>query len=168
MNIAVSRSTAIRNIPDGSPFTYYETVAGGMGARPLKDGLSSIHTHMTNTRNTPVEVIEHEFPLRVRRYGIRYGSGGDGERKGGDGAVREMEFLCDCDVSIVSDRRATTPYGLHGGLSGSAGRNEFLTGSSRKRLTSKVLFKASRGDRLVVSTPGGGGYGKKKQKPRAG
>jgi len=144
---------------DGTPFTYYETVAGGMGARPLADGLPAVHTHMTNTRNTPIEVIENEFPLRVRRYGIRSGSGGRGRRKGGDGVVREIEFLETCTVTVVSDRRETAPYGLAGGLPGKTGAIELLSGRSRKVLPSKVSFVASPGDRLLVRSPGGGGYG---------
>jgi N-methylhydantoinase B/oxoprolinase/acetone carboxylase alpha subunit len=147
---------------DGTPYTYYETVAGGMGARPLADGLPSIHTHMTNTRNTPVEVVENEFPLRVHRYAIRYGSGGAGSKKGGAGAIREIEFLSDCEVSVVSDRRKTFPYGLLGGSHGKAGKNELVKHGVKKAMNSKATCKVSRGDRLILKTPGGGGYGKKK------
>ena len=109
------------------PFVYYETIAGGMGARPDKDGISAIHTHMTNTMNTPVEAMEFAFPLRLKRYAVRRGSGGDGKFKGGDGVIREVEFLSPARVTLMSERRRRHPPGYHGGhhggvtLSGSDG-----------------------------------------------
>lgn len=144
----------------GRPFTYYETIAGGMGARPGLDGLSAVHTHMTNTMNTPVEVIEKEYPLRVTGYAVRRGSGGRGRRRGGEGLAREMELLSDAEVSILSDRRASAPYGLEGGGPGKSGVNTLVRGAKRSRLPSKVSLRGRAGDRIRIETPGGGGHGR--------
>src|SRR5207253_4433273 len=95
------------------PFAYYETIAGGFGARPTKDGVSGIHTHMTNSLNTPAEALEYAYPLRVRRYALRSGSGGAGRYRGGDGIVREIEVLTDAKVTLLADRRVRGPWGLH-------------------------------------------------------
>ena len=141
----------------GKPFAYYETIAGGMGARPDADGLSGVHTHMTNSLNTPIEALERQLPLRVKRYKLRPGSGGAGHHKGGDGVVRELELLAETDVTLLSDRRTTQPYGLAGGQPGAPGRN-LLNG---RPLPSKGTFHASPGDILTVETPGGGGFGKR-------
>lgn len=134
----------------GAGFAYYETIAGGMGARPGRDGVSGVHTHMTNTLNTPVEAFEHAYPVRVTAYTLRRGSGGRGRWKGGDGIVREMEFLAPADVSIVSDRRTSRPYGKP---PGKAGRNS-LNG---RPLPGKVQLRVKPGDRVRIETPGGGG-----------
>ena len=134
---------------------YYETLGGGMGAGPLGGGLSAVQTHMTNTRNTPVESLEMHFPLRVRRYGVRRGSGGRGRFPGGDGLIREFEFLEDTEVSLLCERRRHRPWGLQGGEDGAAGANS-LTG---KPLPAKVTFLARAGERLILQTPGGGGWG---------
>ncbi|KPJ61011.1 MAG: 5-oxoprolinase [Latescibacteria bacterium DG_63] len=142
-------------------YTYYETIAGGMGARPGLDGLSAVHTHMTNTMNTPMEVLEREYPLRMRCYSIRRNSGGRGKYRGGDGIVREIQLIADCDVSILSDRRRYAPYGLKGGGAGSPGRNIMIREGKRKFLPSKVSMAARSGDILRIETPGGGGLGRK-------
>src|SRR6184192_2051594 len=102
----------------GEPFAYYETIAGGMGASPGKPGVSGVHTHMTNSLNTPAEALEYAYPLRVRRYRINKGSGGKGKHKGGDGSIREIEVLAAARMSLLSDRRKRAPYGLHGGEDG--------------------------------------------------
>src|SRR5207245_1303059 len=102
----------------GAEFSYYETVAGGMGARPAQDGMNATHTHMTNSLNTPAEALEYAYPLRVRQYRIRKGSGGKGKHKGGDGSVREIETLTRARMALLSDRRQRAPYGLHGGQEG--------------------------------------------------
>lgn len=141
------------------PFAWYETIAGGMGASARGPGGSAVHTHMTNSWNTPVEAFEHQYPLRVRRYGIRRGSGGRGRHAGGDGIVREIEFLTPCEVTILSDRRRFGPYGLAGGKPGHPGRNSLLRGSRIIRLSSKIAFSALEGDILRIETPGGGGWG---------
>ncbi|HYP27120.1 MAG TPA: hydantoinase B/oxoprolinase family protein [Blastocatellia bacterium] len=141
------------------PFAYYETIAGGMGARPGLDGLSAIHTHMTNSLNTPSEAMEYAYPMRVREYSIRRASGGRGESRGGDGVVRELELLTDARVTLLSDRRKTRPYGLSGGGDGSPGRAELISGEKRRSLAGKDSAQAKAGDRIRVETPGGGGYG---------
>ncbi len=139
----------------GRPFAYYETIAGGMGARPGMDGISAVQNHMTNSLNTPVEALEHLYPLRLRRYGVRRDSGGAGKWRGGDGVVREFEFLTDTDIALLSDRRESRPYGLDGGRPGQPGRN-LLNGDS---VLSKGHLRARAGDHLTIETPGGGGFG---------
>jgi len=145
----------------GQPFAYYETISGGMGARPGLDGISGIHTHMTNSLNTPVEVLEHTYPLRVRCYALRRGSGGAGAARGGDGIVREMELLTEAQVGVLSDRRKTAPYGLAGGRPGAKGRTFLLVGGGKRRLASKCGLYAPAGAVVRFETPGGGGWGRK-------
>jgi N-methylhydantoinase B len=142
-------------------FAYYETVAGGMGARPNADGLSAVHTHMTNSLNTPVEALEYAYPLRVRRYAIRRGSGGAGKQRGGDGVVREVELLTDAQVTLLADRRKIAPYGLAGGEVGQLGEAELLMGKKTKLLPGKFSLSAKAGDRIIIKTPGGGGMGQR-------
>ncbi len=141
-------------------FAYYETIAGGMGASAISDGASATHTHMTNSWNTPVEAFEHQYPLRVRSYRIRTRSGGRGEHRGGDGIVREFEFLTPAQVTILSDRRRRGPYGLFGGLAGAPGKNVLTTRARTTVLPGKVRFEVARGDLLRIESPGGGGYGR--------
>lgn len=143
----------------GREFAYYETIAGGMGARPHADGLSAVHTHMTNSLNTPVEALEYSVPLRVRRYAIRRNSGGAGRHRGGDGIVREIELLTDAQVALLADRRRFAPYGLGGGEAGRSGTAALLSRHGRRRLPGKFSIRAERGDRIVIETPGGGGHG---------
>jgi N-methylhydantoinase B len=138
-----------------NPWDYYETIGGGMGAGADGGGWSGVQTHMTNTLNTPVEVLESRFPLRVRRYALRRGSGGVGRRRGGDGLVREIEFLSPARVSLLTDRRRLRPWGLAGGGAGLPGAN-WLNG---ERLPAKCDRAVDAGDRLLVETPGGGGWG---------
>jgi N-methylhydantoinase B len=146
----------------GREFAYYETIAGGMGARPAHDGMSAVHTHMTNSLNTPVEALEYAYPLRVRQYAIRKNSGGRGKRRGGDGVVREIETLVDAHMSLLADRRRRAPYGLAGGAHGRAGRDSIISRDGRTaRLNSKGSRKLKAGDRVRIETPGGGGHGKK-------
>ena len=145
---------------NGKAFAYYETIAGGMGARPGIDGASGIHTHMTNSLNTPVEALEYFYPFRVRRYAYRRGSGGAGRYRGGDGLVREIEFLAPVRGTILADRRRTAPYGLAGGRPGKTGRNLILWAGGRiKELPGKCSFEAAAGDAVRIETPGGGGWG---------
>ncbi len=143
----------------GREFAYYETVAGGMGARPAADGLSAVHTHMTNSLNTPVEALEYAYPLRVRRYAIRRGSGGAGQQRGGDGVIREVELLTDAQVTLLSDRRTIAPYGLAGGEVGQVGAAEIIANGKSEKLPGKFSTMAKAGDRIVIKTPGGGGFG---------
>ncbi len=142
------------------PFAYYETVAGGMGASAVADGPSATHTHMTNSWNTPVEAFEHQYPLRIRSYRIRSGSGGAGRHRGGDGVIREYEFLTPAQVTILSDRRLRGPYGLHGGSPGAPGKNVLFHGKRVIRIPGKARFEVEAGDVFRIESPGGGGYGK--------
>ncbi len=142
-------------------FAYYETIGGGTGARPNADGVSAIHSHMTNTLNTPVEALEYAYPLRVRRYEIRHGSGGEGKFRGGDGIVREIEVLTDCQVTLLTERRKNAPYGLAGGGSGASGENILIRDGKETVLPGKGSVDLKTGDVLSIRTPGGGGYGVK-------
>jgi N-methylhydantoinase B len=144
----------------GAAFAYYETIAGGMGARKGLQGIDAVHCHMTNSLNTPSEALEYALPVRVLRYGVRRGSGGRGAARGGDGIVREIELLEDARVAILSDRRKTRPYGLHGGEPGAAGQSFLITADGERRLRGKESFNVRAGDRIRIESPGGGGYGK--------
>ncbi|MGH9968148.1 MAG: hydantoinase B/oxoprolinase family protein [Pyrinomonadaceae bacterium] len=144
----------------GREFSYYETVAGGMGARPGHDGLTAVHTHMTNSLNTPAEALEYAYPLRVREYSIRRGSGGSGNHRGGDGVIREIETLVPARMSLLSDRREFAPYGLSGGEEGTLGRDSIISDSNARRINAKGSWELKAGDRVRIETPGGGGHGK--------
>ena len=146
------------------PFAYYETIAGGMGARPQQDGISGVHTHMTNSLNTPAEALEYAYPFRVTRYSLRSKSGGDGEHRGGDGIVRELELLCDAEVTLLADRRVRGPYGLRGGSDGAPGRNVAIRqDGSELPIPAKGSVRLKRGDRVCIQSPGGGGWGSAKK-----
>ena len=141
------------------PFAYYETIAGGMGASPAGPGRNAVHTHMTNSWNTPIEAFEHLYPLRIRRYAVRGGSGGAGRHVGGGGVVREFEFLTPADVTILSDRRDRGPYGLAGGSAGKPGANTLIRAGKVRPIAAKANFEVRAGDRLRIESPGGGGWG---------
>ncbi len=146
----------------GKPFAYYETIAGGLGARPTKDGVSGIHTHMTNSLNTPAEALEHAYPFRVTRYSLRPGSGGAGKFRGGDGIVREIEVLTDSDIAVLADRRSRGPYGLAGGDAGAPGRTQIIRrDGSVEELPGKASARLRAGERVRIESPGGGGWGKR-------
>lgn len=145
----------------GSRFAYYETIGGGMGASSERNGLSGIHTHMTNSLNTPLEALEHYLPIHITQYRLRRGSGGRGKFSGGDGIIREYEFSVPTRISVISERRRFAPYGSSGGDPGKKGRNLLISGTRKIRLGSKFNVRANQGDRLRIETPGGGGYGKK-------
>ena len=144
----------------GAPFAYYETIAGGMGARPGKAGVSGVHTHMTNSLNTPAEALEYAYPLRVRQYSLRPQSGGEGMFRGGDGIVREIEVLADCEVTLLADRRSRGPWGLAGGSDGAPGK-VFITRHDRsvETMPAKFSTRLRKGERITIETPGGGGCG---------
>lgn len=145
----------------GEPYAYYETIGGGMGARPDRDGVGAIHTHMTNTMNTPVEALEYAYPLRVRRYEIRQGSGGAGRYRGGDGIRRDIQALHDARVTILSERRRYPPYGLAGGEPGQTGCNLLIRGEETRELPGKVSLEVKAEDVISIQTPGGGGFGQR-------
>lgn len=140
----------------GAGWDYYETIGGGTGAHAGGRGLDAVHSHMTNTLNTPVEVLEMTYPLRILRYGIRRGSGGAGRERGGDGIERCYEFLADAQVTVLSERRECAPWGLAGGAPGTPGRNE-LNGAP---LAGKCEVDLKAGDRLLIMSAGGGGWGR--------
>jgi len=139
----------------GARWDYYETLAGGTGGGPNSNGLHAVHSHMTNTLNTPIESLEMHYPLRVRRYQRRRDSGGGGQHPGGDGLLREYEFLESTQVTLLTERRDLQPWGLAGGQPGQSGLNS-LNGEA---LPGKTMFVAAPGDHLVIATPGGGGWG---------
>jgi N-methylhydantoinase B len=142
-------------------FTYYETIGGGMGANPNSNGVSAIHSHMTNTLNTPIEALEYSYPIQVIRYCIREYSGGQGSYNGGDGIIREIKLLSNAQVTLLTERRNTQPYGLFGGEPGQSGVNKLTRGSEVTILPGKGSFYLLQEDILSVITPGGGGYGLK-------
>jgi N-methylhydantoinase B len=147
------------NSRTGDPFTFYETIAGGFGARSNKNGIDAIHSHMTNTLNTPIEVLETNYPVMVERYEIRRGSGGRGEYHGGDGLIREIRALEPMHFSILSDRRRIPPYGLHGGKPGACGENKLMGEGGASQLSSKASIELRKDEIVTICTPGGGGYG---------
>src|SRR5436309_5069559 len=152
----------------GQPFAYYETMGGGMGARPGLDGLSGVHTHMSNTLNTPVEAFEYAYPMRVNAYRLRDHSGGHGAARGGDGLVREFTFEVPTEVTLLTERRSTSPYGLQGGEPGMRGENRLQHEGQENVLPGKVHFQATPGDKLTILSPGGGGWGKPDEDNEAG
>jgi N-methylhydantoinase B/oxoprolinase/acetone carboxylase alpha subunit len=159
---AASQGTMNNVLLGGDGWVYYETVAGGQGARPTRDGMSGVHTGMTNTRNTPVEALERAFPLRVLRYRLRQGSGGRGASTGGDGIERDVQVLADCTLSLITERRHAPPWGLAGGEPGAVGENWLLRGgdeSRAERLPDKCTVRLAAGDVVRMLTPGGGGWG---------
>ena len=160
-------NVAIGNPPDseGLEFTYYETIGGGMGARRDMDGLDGVHTHMTNTLNTPVEAIEHSYPLLIETYRLIPGSGGRGRYRGGRGIRRDYRFLAPARVSLLSERRRHPPPGTRGGEPGRAGENILFRKKKPQRLPGKVNLEVLVGDLLSIRTPGGGGFGRKKKLP---
>lgn len=166
-SIPAASSGSMNNITIGSDrscshqgFSYYETIGGGMGGRPTMAGLSGIHTHMTNTMNTPIEALEHAYPLRIEQYSLRHGSGGSGLHRGGDGITRSYRFLEKAQASLLSDRRKLTPYGLAGGQNGFAGKNILIRKKKKRELSGKMVFEAQKNDLLIIKTPGGGGWGR--------
>jgi N-methylhydantoinase B len=143
-----------------TPFTYYETIGGGTGGGPGLNGQSGVHSHMTNTLNTPVEALEYAYPLRVRRYSLYHGSGGSGVFPGGEGIVREIELLSDAQVTLLSERRRFGPYGLQGGSPGRPGINLLKRSGIEQPLPGKISIELKTGDVICIKTPGGGGWGK--------
>ncbi len=147
----------------GLTFAYYETLAGGAGASIGNPGESAMHTHMTNTLNTPIEALEYSYPLQVTEYSIRQDSGGNGQSKGGEGLVREIKMLTDAEVTILSERRVLRPYGLAGGKPAATGKNQIIADGQCQQMPGKFSRKLAKGDMLRIETPGGGGYGKESE-----
>jgi N-methylhydantoinase B len=145
-------------------FAYYETLAGGAGAGPQGPGASALHTHMTNTMNTPVEALEAYYPLLVRRYAVRRGSGGRGRYAGGDGVVREIEFLAPAELTLLAERRRVPPWGLRGGGPGATGRDWLVRDGRARRIPAKTTLAVGPGDRVRIETPGGGGFGRPRRR----
>jgi N-methylhydantoinase B len=144
----------------GEPFTYYETIAGGMGARPGKAGVSGVHTHMTNSLNTPAEALEYAYPLRVRSYSLRPDSGGSGKFPGGQGIIREIEVLTDCVVTLLADRRSRAPWGLAGGTNAAPGAAAVVhLDGSVESVPGRFSMRLRKGECIRIETPGGGGWG---------
>jgi len=144
---------------EAEAWVYYETLAGGMGAHAQDDGLSAVQCHMTNTKNTSIEVLEMHYPLRIWKYSIRYGSGGQGRHRGGDGLTREWEALAPCHLSLLTERREGAPYGLADGMPGSCGLNRLWRNGEWLELPAKGSITLKAGDRIRIDTPGGGGFG---------
>lgn len=143
-----------------SAFTYYETLAGGMGAWSRGPGESGVHSHMTNTLNTPIEALEYAYPFLVTRYSLQPGSGGAGRHSGGCGIIRELEMLTEAEAVVISERRRRGPYGIAGGEPGAPGKNTFICRQKQQEMPGKFSVRLFPGDRLRMETPGGGGYGK--------
>ncbi|HIE21671.1 MAG TPA: hydantoinase B/oxoprolinase family protein, partial [Acidimicrobiia bacterium] len=157
---AASQGTMNNILVGNDDFTYYETLAGGQGARPYRGGQSGIHTGMTNTKNTPIEALHTHYPFRITAYTLRRGSGGQGRFRGGDGIRREMLFEVPATLSLMGERRRHRPWGLAGGEPGAPGEDWLIRASGeRERLPGKVTVEVEPGDRLIVLTPGGGGWG---------
>ncbi|HEV2759680.1 MAG TPA: hydantoinase B/oxoprolinase family protein [Acidimicrobiales bacterium] len=160
---AANQGTMNNTLIGGDGWVYYETVAGGQGGRPGRAGMSGVQTGMTNTQNTPIEALERSFAMRVRRYRLRVGSGGEGAAPGGEGVERDLEMLEDVTLSLITERRVSRPWGLEGGGPGSAGENWLLPGGDEggaERLPDKCTVRMRAGDVLRILTPGGGGYGR--------
>ncbi len=166
--VAASQGT-MNNVAFGDArFGYYETIGGGAGAGEGFDGASGVHTHMTNTRITDAELLESRYPVRLLEFSLRRGSGGAGRWRGGDGLVRRYRYLAPVRISLLTERRATAPYGLAGGQPGSPGRNAVVRADGRREeLASRASVALAAGDDLVVETPGGGGFGDSKDRPSA-
>jgi N-methylhydantoinase B len=144
----------------GKPFAYYETLAGGTGATACNHGESAMHSHMTNTLNTPIEALEFAYPFQVTQYSIRKGSGGKGRFDGGDGLIREIQLLADAEVTVLSERRTHAPYGLAGGGPGRSGQNLLVRKGETQVMPGKFSVRLEAGDLVRIETPGGGGYGR--------
>ena len=160
LNLQACSQGTMNNFLFGGPgFGYYETIAGGSGAGKGYAGAHALHTHMTNTAITDPEIIEQRYPVRLRRFEIRHGSGGEGKWRGGDGVVREFEFTAPLTVSLLTQHRKECPYGLDGGQPGQSGSQRWIRQGKATPLESCVSFEVESGDRVILETPGGGGWG---------
>ncbi len=165
---ACSQGTMNNLIFGNDDYGYYETIGGGSGAGPGFDGADAVHSHMTNTRITDPEILEHRYPVRVERFAFRRGSGGAGRHRGGDGIVRELRFLESASVSMVTQHRVEAPYGMEGGEPGAVGRQRVERADGTTVALGPVDgCEVGPGDRLIVETPGGGGFGAKQDGRRS-
>jgi len=161
LGVAAASQGTMNNVLFGDEsFGYYETIGGGSGAIDGHPGASAVHTHMTNTRITDPEVLEWRLPIRLRQFAIRRGSGGAGQYRGGDGILREFELLTPPVVSLITSRRTRQPYGAAGGNPGQSGVNQWIKPDETIALPATATIHASAGDRILIATPGGGGWGK--------
>jgi 5-oxoprolinase (ATP-hydrolysing) len=159
---ACSQGTMNNLLFGNAEFGYYETIAGGVGAGPGFHGADAVHQHMTNTRITDPEILEHRYPVRLEKFEIRKGSGGRGKWRGGNGILRELYFKESLDVNLLSQHRVEAPYGMFGGDPGRVGSQYLIKGDNRQiHLVGISGFQVSSGDKLIIKTPGGGGWGKK-------
>ena len=165
LGLAAASQGTMNNLLFGNDeFGYFETICGGAGAGPHFDGANAVHTHMTNTRITDAEIIEHRYPVRLLRFAIRRGSGGDGAHRGGDGVVRELEFLAPMSLSLLTQHRTQAPQGLAGGGAGQPGQQHLVRHNGQvEPLASLDQQDVLPGDRIVIETPGGGGWGEGKR-----
>jgi len=163
LGIAAASQGTMNNLLFGNEkFGYYETICGGSGGTPWADGVDAVHTHMTNTRITDPEVLEHRFPIRLHRFAIRRGSGGAGRHPGGAGVIREFEFLAPLEVTLLTNRRTTAPFGLAGGDAGQSGQNQYHPVSEQEvTLPSATQLSVQPQDHLTIKTPGAGAWGQK-------
>ncbi len=163
LHVAAASQGTMNNVTWGNDqYQYYETLCGGSGATRHSDGVSAVHTHMTNSRLTDPEILEWRFPVRLEEFSIRENSGGIGKHSGGNGVIRRMRFLEEMDASILSNRRKVAPYGAEGGEEGKVGRNSVIrVDHTEEELDSKASTHLNAGDVLVIETPGGGGFGKR-------
>ena len=160
LGVAAASQGTMNNVLIGDPtFGYYETIGGGSGATATQPGADAVHTHMTNTRITDPEILESRLPVRLRRFSIRRDSGGSGHHRGGDGMIREFEFLKPLVISLLTGRRTFGPYGASGGQSGKAGENLLVHQGKTESLAATASLSVVAGDRLIIKTPGGGGWG---------
>ena len=161
LGVMAASQCTMNNLTFGNQdLQYYETICGGAGAGPDFDGTAAVHTHMTNSRLTDPEVIETRYPVLIRRFGLRHGSGGHGRHAGGDGVIRHIEFRAPMTAAILSNNRRAGPFGLDGGEAGQPGRNASLRRDGRLQAVDSVEeLQLENGDTLIIETPGGGGYG---------
>jgi 5-oxoprolinase (ATP-hydrolysing) len=165
LGVAAASQGTMNNFTFGSAHgqgrQYYETIAGGSGATATHDGASGVQVHMTNTRITDVEILEHRFPeVRVEQFALRKNSGGNGNRKGGDGVVRAIRFDQPREVSLLTQRRVLAPYAMNGGTSAKCGQNILVDSKGNQTtLPGKAFVKVEPGETIVIKTPGGGGWG---------
>ena len=163
--VAASQGTMNNTLFGNKNFGYYETICGGCGAGEGFNGASAVHHHMTNTRITDPEILEHRYPVRLEQFTIRKNSGGKGKWNGGDGVIREITFLEPVNLSVLSQRRKSGPFGINGGEAGKPGSQKIIRKNGEEiRLDSIQNIDLEAGDKFIIETPGGGGFWEKNLK----